>query len=111
MYNQTPRRKLPLDDKSTTPVPKKEDARTPNSTKKSTSTTTAPSDVTPVKKQSNVVKRSSILSNSPNSNANNLVKVELPNKRLTDRNIPWASLPPSLAKLGKVFLHAQLQFF
>ncbi|XP_078152796.1 uncharacterized protein LOC144547985 [Carex rostrata] len=98
---KTPRRKLPLDDKSTTPVPKKEDARTPNSTKKSTSTATAPSDVTPIKKQSNVVKRSSILSNSPNSNANNLVKVELPNKRLTDRNIPWASLPPSLAKLGK----------
>ncbi|KAJ3691617.1 hypothetical protein LUZ61_020781 [Rhynchospora tenuis] len=96
----TPRRKLPLDDKST-PVPKKEDARTPNSSKKSTSTTNVPPDETPTKKQSNVVKRKSILSSSPNSNSGNLVKIEIANKRLTDRSIPWASLPPSIAKLGK----------
>lgn len=32
----------------------------------------------------------------------NLVKIPLSHKRLTEGSVSWASLPPSLAKLGKV---------
>lgn len=32
----------------------------------------------------------------------NLVKVSVGNRRLTDASVSWASLPSSLAKLGKV---------
>lgn len=34
----------------------------------------------------------------------NLVKVSLNNRKLTDGSFPWASLPSSVAKLGKVYL-------
>lgn len=33
----------------------------------------------------------------------NLVKVSLNSRRLTEGNVSWASLPSSLAKLGKVY--------
>lgn len=33
----------------------------------------------------------------------NLVKIPLSNKRLTEGSVSWASLPSSLAKLGKVW--------
>lgn len=33
----------------------------------------------------------------------NLVKVSLNNRKLTDGSFPWASLPSSVAKLGKVY--------
>lgn len=32
----------------------------------------------------------------------NLVKISLSNKRFTDASVSWASLPSSIAKLGKV---------
>ena len=39
---------------------------------------------------------------SSNGFPGNLVKVSVSNRRLTDANVSWASLPSSLAKLGKV---------
>lgn len=35
-------------------------------------------------------------------NPGNLVKMSIGNRRLTEGSVSWASLPPSLSKLGKV---------
>ena len=37
-----------------------------------------------------------------NGLSGNLVKVSVSNRRLTEANVSWASLPSTLAKLGKV---------
>lgn len=38
-----------------------------------------------------------------NGNPGNLVKVATNNRRWTDGSVSWASLPPALSKLGKVW--------
>lgn len=93
---QTPRRKSPLDDK----VPHKDDSQ--KTARKNPAN--APSDDAEkaVKKHTPTVKRTSgVLGN---SNATNLVKIPPNSKKLTDISTSWTSLPPSLAKLGKVWL-------
>jgi hypothetical protein len=93
---QTPRRKSPVDEK----VPHKDDSQ--KAARKSTAS--APSDDADkaVKKHIPTVKRTSgVLGN---SNVTNLVKVPPNSKKLTDISTSWTSLPPSLAKLGKVWL-------
>lgn len=93
---QTPRRKSPVDEK----VPHKDDSQ--KAARKSTAS--APSDDTDkaVKKHIPTVKRTSgVLGN---SNVTNLVKIPPNSKKLTDISTSWTSLPPSLAKLGKVWL-------
>ena len=53
-----------------------------------------------LKKHPPTLKRpSGVLSN---PNATNLVKIPPNSKKLTDASSSWTSLPPSLAKLGKV---------
>lgn len=52
------------------------------------------------KQRISVGKKSSDIAN--NGFPGNLVKVPLNNRKLTDGAFPWASLPSSLAKLGKV---------
>jgi hypothetical protein len=93
---QTPRRKTPVDEK----VSHKDDSVIQKAARKSTAS--APSDDADkaVKKHTPTVKRiSGVLGN---SNATNLVKVPPNSKKLTDASTSWTSLPPSLAKLGKV---------
>jgi hypothetical protein len=91
---QTPRRKSPVDQK----VPPKDDSQ--KAARKSTAS--APSDDADkaAKKHIPTVKRTSgVLGN---SNVTNLVKIPPNRKKLTDISTSWTSLPPSLAKLGKV---------
>jgi len=94
---QTPRRKSPLDEK----VSHKDDSVIQKAARKSA--TSAPSDDADktVKKHTPIVKRTSgVLGN---SNVTNLVKIPPNSKKLTDASTSWTSLPPSLAKLGKVW--------
>lgn len=53
-----------------------------------------------VSKQTSAGKKSSEVSS--NGLPGNLVKVSLNSRRLMDGSASWASLPPRLAKLGKV---------
>jgi len=66
------------------------------------STASAPSDDADktVKKHTPVKRTSGVLGN---SNVTNLVKIPPNSKKLTDASTSWTSLPPSLAKLGKVW--------
>lgn len=97
---QAPRRKPPTDEK----LPHKEDSKVQSHSKKSTSNSSEDPDK--LTKRPSVIKRNSEGSNS--GNLANLVKVVPSSKRLTDSSISWVSLPPSLTKLGKVYLHTIL---
>lgn len=94
---QIPRRKPPVDEK----VQHKDDSKLQNPAKKTTAN--APSDDADkaMKKHPPTVKRTSGISN---PNVTNLVKVPPNSKKLTDASNSWTTLPPSLAKLGKVWL-------
>ena len=93
---QTPRRKSPMDEK----VSHKDDSVIQKAARKSTAS--APSDDADktVKKHTPVKRTSGVLGN---SNVTNLVKIPPNSKKLTDASTSWTSLPPSLAKLGKVW--------
>lgn len=96
----TPRRKPPVDEK----VSHKDDSKIHNPARKSTASAPAPSvdaDKAPKKHPPTLKRTSGVLSN---PNATNLVKIPPNSKKLTDANNSWASLPPSLAKLGKELL-------
>ncbi|OAY73906.1 hypothetical protein ACMD2_01261 [Ananas comosus] len=92
-----PRRKPPTDEK----LPHKEDNKVQSHSKKSTSNSSS-EDPDKLTKRPSIIKRNSESSNS--GNLANLVKVVPSSKRLTDSSISWASLPPSLTKLGKELL-------
>nr|CAD1832211.1 unnamed protein product [Ananas comosus var. bracteatus] len=92
-----PRRKPPTDEK----LPHKEDNKVQSHSKKSTSNSSS-EDPDKLTKRPFIIKRNSESSNS--GNLANLVKVVPSSKRLTDSSISWASLPPSLTKLGKELL-------
>ena len=94
---QTPRRKSPMDEK----VSHRDDSVIQKAARKSTAS--APSDDADktVKKHTPIVKRTSGVLD--NSNVTNLVKIPPNSKKLTDASTSWTSLPPSLAKLGKVW--------
>ena len=93
---QTPRRKSPMDEK----VSHRDDSVIQKAARKSA--TSAPSDDADktVKKHTPVKRTSGVLGN---SNVTNLVKIPPNSKKLTDASTSWTSLPPSLAKLGKVW--------
>ena len=93
---QTPRRKSPMDEK----VSHRDDSVIQKAARKSTAS--APSDDADktVKKHTPVKRTSGVLGN---SNVTNLVKIPPNSKKLTDASTSWTSLPPSLAKLGKVW--------
>ena len=93
---QTPRRKSPMDEK----VSHRDDSVIQKAARKSTAS--APSDDADktVKKHTPVKRTSGVLGN---SNVTNLVKIPPNSKKLTDTSTSWTSLPPSLAKLGKVW--------
>lgn len=95
-YMQTPRQKPPVDEKAS----HKDDSKIQNPARKSTAS--APSDDADkaVKKHPPTVKRASGVLSNPN--VTNLVKIPPNSKKLTDASNWWTSLPPSLAKLGKV---------
>lgn len=96
----TPRRKPPVDEK----VSHKDDSKIHNPARKSTASAPAPSvdaDKAPKKHPPTLKRTSGVLSN---PNATNLVKIPPNSKKLTDASNSWASLPPSLAKLGKELL-------
>uniref|UniRef100_A0ACD5XZT0 Uncharacterized protein n=1 Tax=Avena sativa TaxID=4498 RepID=A0ACD5XZT0_AVESA len=96
----TPRRKPPVDEKAS----HKDDSKVHNPARKSTSSAPAPSvdaDKAPKKHPPTLKRTSGVLSN---PNATNLVKIPPNSKKLTDASNSWASLPPSLAKLGKELL-------
>ncbi|CAM0952439.1 unnamed protein product [Alopecurus aequalis] len=96
----TPRRKPPVDDKAS----HKDDSKIHNPARKSTSSAPAPAvdaDKAPKKHPPTLKRPSGVLSN---PNATNLVKIPPNSKKLTDASSSWASLPPSLAKLGKELL-------
>jgi len=92
----TPRRKSPMDEK----VSHRDDSVIQKAARKSTAS--APSDDADktVKKHTPVKRTSGVLGN---SNVTNLVKIPPNSKKLTDASTSWTSLPPSLAKLGKVW--------
>ena len=95
---QTPRRKPPVNEK----VTHKDDSKIHNPARKSTSSAPAPpvdADKAPKKHPPTLKRTSGGLSN---PNVTNLVKIPPNSKKLTDVGNSWASLPPSLAKLGKV---------
>uniref|UniRef100_A0ACD5XUK1 Uncharacterized protein n=1 Tax=Avena sativa TaxID=4498 RepID=A0ACD5XUK1_AVESA len=95
----TPRRKPPVDEKA-----HKDDSKVHNPARKSTSSAPAPivdADKAPKKHPPTLKRTSGVLSN---PNATNLVKIPPNSKKLTDASNSWASLPPSLAKLGKELL-------
>jgi hypothetical protein len=97
---QTPRRKSPVDEKV---APHKDD----NSQKAARkSTTSAPAsddaaDKAVKKKHIPTAKRTS--GGLGNWSVTNLVKIPPSSRKLADVSASWTSLPPSLAKLGKVF--------
>jgi hypothetical protein len=95
---QTPRRKPPVDEKAS----HEDDSKIHNPARKSISSAPAPAvDVDKAqKKHPPTLKRTSGVLSNPN--ATNLVKIPPNSKKLTDASNSWASLPPSLAKLGKV---------
>ena len=95
---QTPRRKQPVDEK----VSHKDDSKIHNLARKSTSSAPTPAvdaEKAPKKHPTTLKRPSGVLSN---PNATNLVKIPPNSKKLTDASSSWTSLPPSLAKLGKV---------
>ena len=95
---QTPRRKPPVNEK----VSHKDDSKIHNPARKSTSSAPAPpvdADKVPKKHPPTLKRTSAGLSN---PNVTNFVKIPPHSKKLTDVGNSWASLPPSLAKLGKV---------
>ncbi|VAI19885.1 unnamed protein product [Triticum turgidum subsp. durum] len=96
----TPRRKPPVNEK----VTHKDDSKIHNPARKSTSSAPAPpvdADKAPKKHPPTLKRTSGGLSN---PNVTNLVKIPPNSKKLTDVGNSWASLPPSLAKLGKELL-------
>ncbi|VAI34676.1 unnamed protein product [Triticum turgidum subsp. durum] len=96
----TPRRKPPVNEK----VSHKDDSKIHNPARKSTSSAPAPpvdADKVPKKHPPTLKRTSGGLSN---PNVTNLVKIPPNSKKLTDVGNSWASLPPSLAKLGKELL-------
>lgn len=93
---QTPRRKPLVEEK---PL-HKDDSKVQTPPRKSSAS--APSDDSEkiVNKPSSPLRRTSGVSS--NTNITNLVKIASNSKKLTDASASWTSLPPSLAKLGKV---------
>jgi hypothetical protein len=95
---QTPRRKPPVNEKASY----KDDSKNHNPARKSTASAPAPSvdaDKAPKKHPPTLKRPSGVLGN---PNATNLVKIPPNSKKLTDASSSWTSLPPPLAKLGKV---------
>ena len=98
LCDQTPRRRPPADEKPT----HKDDTKIQTPPRKSTAS--APSDDSDrtVNKHLSPIRRSTVVLS--NSNMTSLVKIATNSKKLTDPSTSWTSLPPPLAKLGKVWL-------
>lgn len=108
---QTPRKsvseRLPSkEDNKMSSKPNREESKVNSSTKKASINGDTPDIVKSAARTSSVGKKSS--GEGANGLPGNLVKVSLNNRRLKDASVSWASLPSSLAKLGKVqfFLHS-----
>jgi hypothetical protein len=98
LCDQTPRRKPPADEK----LSHKDDTKIQTPPRKSTSSALSDDSDRTINKYLSPIRRSSgVLSN---TNMTNLVKIAANNKKLTDPSTSWTSLPPPLAKLGKVWL-------
>ncbi|KAL5990855.1 hypothetical protein ACLOJK_011760 [Asimina triloba] len=96
--SQTPRRKSIANDKPSS----KEENKVQMPAKKGIANGSLDDSDKSSKPKTSVVKKPSEVANS--GFPGNLVKVATSNRRLTDGSAPWASLPPSLAKLGKVVM-------
>lgn len=109
MVFQTPRKstsseKFPSKDESKTQTPtksSKEENKSQTSTRKVNAEGTKEEQEKSSKKRVSNGKKSSEVSN--NGFPGNLVKVSINSKKVTDASVQWASLPSSIAKLGKVY--------
>jgi len=94
---QTPRRKPVAEEK---PL-HKDDSKILTPPRKSSASAPADDSDKVVNKLSSPIRRTSGVLNNPN--VTNLVKVAASSRKLIDASASWTTLPPSLAKLGKVF--------
>lgn len=109
MVFQTPRRstsseKFPSKEESKMQLQtkaSKEEHKTPISTKKVVANGTMEEQEKSSKQRVSVGKKSSEVSNT--GFPGNLVRVFPSSRRVTDASVQWASLPSSIAKLGKVY--------
>ncbi|RDX95289.1 hypothetical protein CR513_22211, partial [Mucuna pruriens] len=79
--------------------PSKEQHKTHSSTKKANANGTMEEPEKPSKQRTSIGKKSAEVSNG--GLPGNLVKVSLSNRKVTDANVQWASLPSSISKLGR----------
>ena len=108
MFYQTPRRRSVSIEKG----PSKEEERIQASTKSTkeqlktqTSAKKASGNGTTAEPDKSSKSRTSIGKKAEVSSLpGNLVKVSLNNRKVTDANVQWASLPSSISKLGRVYL-------
>jgi len=109
MFCQAPRKstsseKLPSKEDSkvqSTSKPSKEELKAQTSTKKVIANGTTEGQEKTSKQRTSFGKKSSEVSST--GLPGNLVKVSLNSRKVTDANVQWASLPSSLAKLGRVY--------
>lgn len=106
MVYQTPRRrsisgeKLPSREVQAPAKPTKEEQKGQTSIKKATTNGTTEEQEKSSKQRTSIGKKSAEVSNS--GLLGNLVKVSLSSRKVTDASVPWASLPSSISKLGRV---------
>ena len=81
--------------------PSKEQHKIQTPTKKANANGTMEEPEKSSKLRTSIGKKSAEVSNS--GLPGNLVKVTLSNRKVTDASVPWASLPSSISKIGRVY--------